>query len=203
MGSTLFSISYIGLWLIVLFQTSVLIGIIRRVSPNVHLADGGFMSRVNPLPHDSAAPEFTTVALANNESVSSARDLSGRRTLLGFVTPGCGQCLDAISSAVPVARNYAARLVVLCGGTAKPCTEHFISRPGGDEDEPLLLLDEDRAIANLYGVNGTPVFVLINQDWRIERYGAPDDSGELRQPAQAEEPTVADQSDLVHGGSET
>jgi len=175
METPIFVASYVLLWLIVLLQSTVVIALIRRVSLDSS-SKPEWSYRVQPLDQGSTAPEFAAMSLHDSSTITS-KDFQGKRILLGFVTAGCVKCDEAVAQAPTVAKNYSASIVLLCGSTKRDCQEHFSNIR--IDDGAIFLFDEGAGIAGMYGVYGAPVFVLVDSDWRIEKYGAPHDEGHL------------------------
>jgi hypothetical protein len=170
MDSTFFLVSYILLWLLVLFQTLVIVGLVQRTAEapkDVHTR-----LEADQLPAGSLAPDFTLAQLRASTPVDSTR-LHGRRALLGFVSPTCSSCIGAVEKAQTVAERREAALVVVCGGPQSACEEYFQREVDGNGAGVLAVWDDDSHVGRKFGVHSPPVFVEIDEQWRVERYGMP------------------------------
>jgi peroxiredoxin len=106
------------------------------------------------------APEFV---LADTTGRSVAlRDLNGTRVLLLFWNPGCGFCaqmLDDLRAWETSALPEAPQLVVISTGTATENKEMGLRAP--------VLADPSNTLAPTFGVNGTPMAVMIDTEGRV------------------------------------
>lgn len=97
-----------------------------------------------------------------NGEVFDLSTLRGRRTLLLFWDPGCGFCLGMVTDlkSQELARpTNAPDLVIITKGTADATRAHgFRSR---------VLVDRYSAAGTLFGANGTPGAVLLDEEGRV------------------------------------
>lgn len=171
-----FGISYILLWIVVLFQGGVILELVRRQLQ--HTDTSNSPERLGPLftpgmTLGDLGPEFSAVELPGHRIMDSA-ELKGETTLLGFVSPNCGQCEESVPLMAQAAGWADAKLVLVCAGSDRQCGD-FAERFA---EGHTLLCDETGAVANLFHLARTPGSVLIDPAWRIVKYGAP---GAVRQ----------------------
>ncbi|MBE1491064.1 peroxiredoxin family protein [Plantactinospora soyae] len=169
--STLFSVSYGVLWLIVLAQTYVLLKIIRGRGISVGAAGGGADRPAEPLPAGSPAPDFKAPQLGQAEFLNSHR-LRGNRVLLAFVGPDCFVCARSTPALQKISHVTEAKLILVCLGPADRCTD-FVARYA---PTAVALHDETGALAQRFRASKTPAAVLLDEAWRILQYGAPVDA---------------------------
>lgn len=168
--SNLFYLSYGLLWVLVLFQSLVLLELVRRAATGTkesgvlhHLA----AQDVSPL-KGAPAPTLTAPDASTGVAVSSA-SLFAQRTLLVFVAPNCSGC-EAVAGEVEGFRSRrGAQLALMCQGTEEECEtwarDHF---SGG-----RVLVDRGGHIAGLFKISSTPSAVLVESGGQTLRYGLP------------------------------
>ena len=103
------------------------------------------------------APEFR--ATAPDGTTRTLSDLRGRGkpVLLLFVEPGCGPCQELLPDVRRWQSEHLEKLTIALISSAK----------NGDAPLPSALVQRDGAISKAYGVNATPVAVLIRADGAI------------------------------------
>lgn len=109
-----------------------------------------------PLRRGTPAPEVR-LATTEGEQVSLST-FRGRPVLLLFWNPGCGFCqamLDDLRRWEREAANGRPRLVVVSSGTAEAIREQGFQAP--------VLVDEHFSTGPLFGVDGTPSAILIDE----------------------------------------
>jgi len=169
--SPLFLLSYLALWALVIFQTLVLLELVRQ---DRHPAAAGSSASADDsalgdmLVTGSVAPEFEARDIVNGRVVHSS-SLRGRPLALIFVSPTCSSCEAVADELAGYQRRSGAQLVLLCRGGQADCAG-FVRSHFADS---LALLDEDGAAAKRYKVISTPTAVLLDSQGRILRYGFP------------------------------
>lgn len=166
----LFLLSYLALWALVIFQTLVLLELVRqdRHPAATTTASPDDNALGDMLVSGSVAPEFEGRDIASGTVVHSS-SLRGRPLALIFVSPTCSSCEAIAGELAAYQRRSGAQLVLLCRGGLGDCTgfvrSHFA--------DTLALQDEDGAAAKRYKVISTPTAVLLDGQGRILRYGFP------------------------------
>lgn len=168
--ATIFYVSYGALWVLVVFQSLVMLELVRQVSGDDKQSPQPIstIAETAMLPTGSVAPEFRLAEMGTNRWVS--RDsLRGTSVLLAFTSPNCATCYKVADelSAFQAATN--ARLVVICQGEAPNC-ESFAEKHFPDA---LALHDETGVVAEAFLVEHTPTAVLLDPSSLILRYGTP------------------------------
>jgi peroxiredoxin len=164
------AIAFGALWVIVAFQTLVLLGLTRavhRMQGEPPVRGGGLVGE--------PAPQFVAQSLSgatlDNES------LLGRLTALLFVSPDCASCGVTLSELEALQNKTEDNVVVFCRSSAAKCAQvpdtYRLSVP--------VVIDEDLAFSRLFHVAGAPTAVLIAPDGTIQQYGEPTARGELEE----------------------
>lgn len=167
-GSIPFILSYGALWLLVIFQSLVLLGLVRMVYQIQQASPT--LSRRGPdsrLKTGERAPEFTALDLLGSP-VRSA-DYSGRLRALLFVSAGCRACTLTLSEMHALNCKVQGRIVIICRGGREDCTD-LAERYGLDVP---VIADSDDHISQLFGISGVPTAVLIDASDLIQSYGHP------------------------------
>ena len=172
--SAVFYVSYALLWAIVVFQSLVLLGIVRTV----------YRRRAEPV---ADAPPVSTGALIGQPVPSfTTIDLSGRavdetslpQTLsaLLFVTPDCVTCMASLEEVEALRAKVEGSLIVVCRGGLDECRR--LQASYGLEGTAVVV-DETHEVSERFDVYATPTAVLVGANGRIRTYGHPMDKDEL------------------------
>jgi peroxiredoxin len=116
-------------------------------------------------PIGALAPNFTLPD--NDDRPVSLGDFRRRRALLLFWNPACGFCarmLDELREWETTALRAAPQLVIVSTGTAAQNIEMGLHAP--------VLQDPSNTVAPTFGVNGTPMAVLVDGQGRIASHPA-------------------------------
>jgi len=164
--STPFYISYVALWILVIFQSLILLGLVRMVyqlqqnGATVGSSDGGMTS-------GQEAPRFSTVDLSGAPINSTS--FAGRLTALLFVSPTCPSCTTTLHEMNALRHKANGNVIVICRAARDDCARlaeaHQLSMP--------VVADEDDQISRLFGISSVPAAILINANNRIQSYGYP------------------------------
>lgn len=171
--STAMYIAFAALWVLVLFQTMVLLGLTRALhglqqSDAVGSEPAGLTGQ--------PVPDFTARAITGE--IIDREYLIGHETALLFVSPDCGTCSVTLSELDALHWKADGKLVVFCRSTTDRCSQLADTYR---LDVPLVV-DEDLDFSRLLAVAGAPTAVLIGADGRVQRYGQPmtgDDLNEM------------------------
>ncbi len=176
--STLFWVSFGALWAIVVLQAGVLLEVVRRLAAEPATAPAP--TTADALAPGALAPDFTAHLVENGKRFDSV-SLRGRRVLLAFVSPGCQACEDTFALTQETAARLDARLVVVCGGERPACRD-LLTRHVPNEAS---LWDADGSIAKRFGVAGTPLAVVLDEQGRVVKYGRPEIARDVPPPLHA------------------
>jgi len=158
-----FYLSYAALWILVIFQSLVLLGVVRMVH---ELRQTGVAARMSA---GQEAPKFSAVALSGVPIGSAG--FAGRLTALLFVSSDCSACLDTLENNMGYL-SYKAQgnLIVICKAGQAECARlgqrYQLTTP--------IVADEDGEISRLFAVSSVPTAVVINAQNRIQSYGQPE-----------------------------
>lgn len=163
-----FYVSYVALWILVIVQSLLLLGVVRLVYQLQGSATAG-----KQLQNGQEVPRFSTVDLTG-APVRSA-DFAGRLTALLFVSPTCPSCMTTLDELDALRQKARGNVVVICGAGHADCSQlaerYRLGVP--------TVADEDGELARRFGIPGTPTAVLINEQNRIQSYGQPKHGEEL------------------------
>lgn len=165
---TPFVLSHAALWVVVVLQGLLLLGLVRAVHQLQQAGPGsgqaaadGYLLSGRPAPHLAAQDIF-------GNTVDSG-SFAGRLTALLFVSPTCETCSVTLDDLDLLATKTAGNVVILCRATRDECkamTEsHGLTIP--------VVADEDLRISEAFKVMATPTAVLIGPSNRIVQYGHP------------------------------
>jgi hypothetical protein len=171
--SIAFHVSYVVLWLVVVFDTFLIFELVRR---SAHAGDrhdeaGELLPKLeveDHLPYGTPAADFEARQISDG-AVVRPREWRGR-VLLAFVRPGCAKCEAAFPTMSVVAEQSDARLVLLCSGPRRMCKVFLESVGAPDVDA---LYDETGSVSTLFAIKDTPKLVLLDEDWTVVKYGVP------------------------------
>lgn len=165
-GGLLFWVSYGALWVILLLQTAVLLEVVRRLAKTPGLPS--VQRGADPLETGTKAPKFTAPVLGDGTFLDSDT-LLGRQFLVHFVSPTCPTCEETLGVTLDIGERLGAELLAVCRGERASC-EDFVRRhlPG-----TVSVWDEGDEIARRFQVHSSPLSVLVDEEWRIVKYGRP------------------------------
>lgn len=172
-------LSYAALWILVVLQSLILLGVVHIVYQIQHtdVADNG-------LPVGREAPQFNTIDLTGTPIRSA--DFAGRLTALLFVSPSCSLCTATLDEIEALHYKAKGNVIVICRAGRDDCARlaerHQLNVP--------IVADEDERISRLFDIVGVPMAVLVNESNRIQSYGHPMRGEELE--AMFEEPPTAE-----------
>lgn len=111
----------------------------------------------------SAAPGFRLPDLRGTEVALNDLLKPGKPLLLLFTNPHCGPCLALVPELLGWQRDYASRLSIALISEGSPEDNREKSAASGS----LVLLQQQREVADAYQAGGTPAGVLIQADGRV------------------------------------
>lgn len=170
-----FYISYAALWALVVFQTLILLGLVREYARRREP-----LPLTHSLPFDDHLKGQSIPAFAANDVFGAPVDdfsIIGERTALLFVSPNCSTCSATLDELDALETKSEGRVVIVCSGTRDDCRDLSV-KYGLDA---TVVVDADSAISDSFGVNGTPTAVIVSDTGEIESYGHPMRSADLEQ----------------------
>lgn len=168
-GTVLFYISYVMLWVLIVFHTFILLETVRRIatgqisnSASVPLGESDLLET------GTLAPSFEALEVTTRQVIRS-ESFRGESVILAFVAPGCTVCEETAEELIDFHHRSKIRTVAVCQGTSSACAK-LASRSFSDIQ---VLSDQENVIAKGFRVKRTPVTVLLDGEGRVQRYGAP------------------------------
>ena len=157
----LFVVSYVGLWIVVVVQTLILLGVTR----SLYELRNEFAEE--PTMKGRRVPKFSTTDLWGQPLSSDS--ILGSPTALLFVSPDCSTCTVTLAELKPLVNDVKRSLVVVCGGPGDECRQlaldYGLTVP--------VIADEDDELKRLFAISGTPIALRINAYGVIESHGEP------------------------------
>jgi peroxiredoxin len=186
-----FVLSYVALWILVVLQGLVLLGLARVVH---RLQQDGDAFATAPLDSErlggQEAPRISGTDVFG-APVDSA-DFAGRLAAVLFVSPSCSSCTVTLDELHALEGKVEGNLLLVCHGDTEECQrlarDYHITLP--------VMADVDQQIGKRYDVAGVPTAVLIGRSGRIMRYGHPERAEELEGMLQ-ESPGPVDATEAV------
>ena len=168
-----FYISYAALWALVVFQSLVLLGVVRTI----YGANARPVPPASPMTNGQLVgqpiPKFTALDVFGAPVDESS--LAGRLGALLFVSPDCSTCIASLDEVEALKVKTNGNVVVVCRAEQGECRE--LSKAYGLEVP--VIVDEDRRVSELFGVQVTPTAVLVGRSGRIQTYGHPMNADEF------------------------
>jgi peroxiredoxin len=175
----------IVLWVIVLFEGLIILGLVRTLGEIRVAAENGRLPQ--RLPVGARAPRLEGTDVRTGLQVDTA-DLSGREQIILFLSDNCPYCLRLADGtrAVPAAPGQSR--VAICHGTVTRTQ----TLAGVLASDVALLADPDGAMFSAYGISSTPSAILVDDLGIVRGSGGPRHSGELAElVASVREPLAA------------
>lgn len=168
-----FYASYVALWVLVVLQTVVLLGVTRALHDARQ--SGALMDDLTDTLRGKEAPAFSAEALSG-EMITGA-EYMGRQTALLFVSPDCETCAVTLTELEALRSKTSGSVILMCRSTREKCRQlaatYRLNVP--------VIVDEKLELSRLFRVAGAPTAVLIGADGRIEAYGMPMSADDLEE----------------------
>lgn len=175
--TAVFWAAFAALWVIVIFQTLVLLGLTRTISAapvEAHAPDDAADTL-----QGQPAPSFTAIDV-RGDHLSSA-DFVGRPVALLFVSPDCEHCSVTLNELEALESKVGGAVVVMCRSERSRCAQ--LAETYGLRVP--VVADEDFSLSRLFRVAGAPTAVLLSAEGVVESYGRPMGASDLEQSMQA------------------
>jgi peroxiredoxin len=112
----------------------------------------------------SAAPDFTLDSVDGDTVTLNASLADGHQTLMVFVDPQCGPCVELLPTLAGWSHELAGGVTLTVIATGERDAARALADKYGLRG---MLLDEDESVMTAFGVYGTPAAVLVGRDGRI------------------------------------
>ena len=165
-----FLVSYIGLWILVLFQGLLTIALLRQLTELRNLASQGALSSDEILPEGTRAPEFAGIDVRSGKRISN-KSINQHGAVLVFLSPECDMCKSLATSLRRPAVDALPEIIVFCQGQQQDCA-YFEQAVDPDL---LLLRESNKETATRYRVFTYPTAVVIDHNQQIRGYDHPPD----------------------------
>jgi hypothetical protein len=175
--------TYLALWGLVLFQSLIILGLLRELTEIRRLAEDGRLPQ--RLPVGAHGPRLKGSDLRTGAAIDSSL-FAGRELMLLFLSPGCRMCWRLADGTRKPAAEPALSRIAVCQGSAAECAG-FADVLASDVP---LLLDATGGSSRSYGVRSTPVAFVLDPDGRVRASGSPRHAGELAELLERARATV-------------
>lgn len=166
-------VSHAALWILVLFQTVLLIGVVRALHTlQLRSASGGTPISRGHL-QGQEMPSFEHADIEGN--LIRSDELLGQPLALLFVSPSCRSCTLTLDEMDMLAQKVAGNIVLVCRSSEDECRRLAASYAL----KTRVISDGDNLVSNLFEVDSVPTAVLVDEDGRISSYGHPMRAEEL------------------------
>lgn len=187
--------SYLVLWLLVLFQGFVIVGLLRELGEIRRLAEDGRLPQRLPL--GARGPRLRGKDLRTGASIDTTL-LAGRELVLLFLSPGCRICWRLADGTRKLQAAPSQSRLAVCHGDEKDAAA-FLEVLAADIP---LLLDRAGTLSGAYGVRSTPVAFVLDAEGRVRGSGSPRHAGELEELiARARESVIPQEEPAGAGAS--
>ena len=159
-----FVASYLVLWLVVVLQLVVLIGVMHAIR-NVQEGNGTAMDGQTAM-IGRATPVFEAVDVHGSKFKST--ELRGSTSVLLFVSPSCSACSRVLKDPTPLLRR--GKLTVICKGSTLECA----ALETRAREDLRMIADVDDRVSAMFHVTTVPIAVALDADGRVGSYGRPE-----------------------------
>jgi hypothetical protein len=169
--SGLLLVSYIALWVLVLFIAVIQLTVLHNLGAIYEQ-----FPKMRPAPTKLKTHDLLpTIKLKTNESaqVKTTSEFKGTRLAISIVSPSCGSCLTHLqqmglegAQADPTDPSVKDRVVIAIGEPEE--VRQMIARAKLPDYLPVLV-DSNREVVDVWGITSTPTTIIVNGDHRIER----------------------------------
>jgi len=169
--STPLLVSYVFLWVLVAFQSLVIVGLVR----SSYLLQNRVPATGTGSASDFPTPEFHATDLTGR--LVSNETISGQKTALLFVSTKCRTCNVTLQDLEAVKKKANGNVIVVCQDRRQSCVEaaqkYGLTIP--------VIVDDNDELGQLFNVTNVPTAILINDEGRIQSYGQPMQAEEVEQ----------------------
>ena len=125
------------------------------------------------MPPGSTAPDFSLPDL--QAKAHSLRNYAGRIVLINFWSAECSWSARADAALLPHVEKWGEKVVwlsIACNAGESP---QLLAQTAGERRLPLVLLDTDQQVSDLYHAQVTPHFFVVDAEGMLRYQGAFDD----------------------------
>lgn len=184
-------ISIIALWMLVLFETVLLLLLLRALGQMKQ--QGTLTQKQTPSSEEwglavgEKAPPF--VATDYEEKPVRLDDFQGQRRILAFLLPGCSSCDGTMKALDTFVRNEDAAIMLVIGGPDRDLNHAYATEHG---TQIIVLTPTPAFNGELYCLQGVPFVFVLDEAGIIRAKGVVTNSEQLDQLlARAFAPTLA------------
>jgi hypothetical protein len=170
-----FSTSYIALWVLVIFQSFVLLALLQQIEKLRRVAVSGRLFE-DHLPQGSRAPEFANIGRPSVHRFGT-RSLEGSGGVLLFLSSDCLACKGLVNNLGQSATDDLPPIVVFCVGRERGCAR-FENRL---ITQCKFVVDGAAKTAARYRISNFPTAVVLDRELKISRYGHIKDVAEIKE----------------------
>lgn len=162
-----FQVSYLLLWVLVIFQGLILLGLVNRSVRTYPATDDKPENLIG-----RAAPGFT--APTTDGSLAKFASGPGSKRSLLFLSTDCSACVLVLTTPqIDLVRSKGGgNLTVVCRSPKAECEKLARTYLSGSS----VVVDRDLRISQLYGVERVPTAVLVNENGVVTSYGHPEEA---------------------------
>lgn len=197
-----FTATYLALWALVIFQSLLILALLRQMGEIRKRIDEGGLPVDDRLPTGVPAPELAGADLRTGEPVG-LRSLDGRGGVLLFLSPVCTVCKGLAEGLSRRGGEESVPVIAICQGEEEACSQ-FASRLG---PHIPLLVDEDFALGTRYRISGSPTAVVLDGETAVRAYGHPREATDLdflvKRALAGEAPPSTEPSSATTGAGES
>lgn len=169
--STPLVLSHIALWVLVLLQGFILLGLVRTVHQSGRGGAGAAAPASEPRAAERLAGELAPRidAVDIHGSPVNSDDFVGALRAVLFVSPNCPNCMVTLDELDALQTKAPGTVVAVCVADTEECRQMA-------EDLKVtvgVVADPDGELMKSYDVAMTPTAVLVNRRGRIVQYGHP------------------------------
>jgi hypothetical protein len=170
-----FLTSYIVIWVVVLFQSLLIVALLRELRELQRLVRHGSLLGADRLPTGAPVPKFAGVDWRSGQQVGN-HSLNGIGGIVVFLSSDCSTCRDFAVSLRQPAIDGLPPIIAFCKGGEQGC-QRLLKM--ADARVHLLLKGAEETAA-LFQVTGFPTAVVIDAKQRVRGYGHPKNIEDLK-----------------------
>lgn len=176
--SGLWLISYVVLWILVIVLSIIVLGLVRQLGL-IHYrleSEQNLWTTPEGLEIGSKAPEFRAMDLIQGKELT-LQNLKGSTSLLVFVSPTCGPCIELMPYIVEFQKSQDDKLnMMLVSQASSQASLDFVTTY---KSRVFIIADPDSLISKIYKVPATPFAYHLDKDGIVRHRGITNNSKAL------------------------